>query len=110
MTQIEEYQRYIIDILEEYKAYTSAEGVEMQVMIDKENHHYQLSSVGWRKDRRVHGCILHIDIKGNKLWIQHDGTEEGLANIFLEKGVPKENIVLAFHSPYKRQYTGFAVA
>ncbi len=79
-------------------------------MIDRENHHYQLSSVGWRnKDYRVHGCLLHVDIKGDKIWIQHDGTEEGIANFFVEKGIPKEKIVLAFHAPYKRQYTGFAV-
>jgi hypothetical protein len=27
----------------------------------------------------------------------------------LARGVPKEDIVLAFHPPYKRPYTGFAV-
>ncbi|GAK60344.1 hypothetical protein U27_00235 [Candidatus Vecturithrix granuli] len=26
-----------------------------------------------------------------------------------EKGVPKQDIVLAFHAPYKRQYIGFAI-
>ncbi|HFA48964.1 MAG TPA: XisI protein, partial [Bacteroidetes bacterium] len=28
----------------------------------------------------------------------------------MEKGVPKEDIVLAFQSPFKRPYTGFATA
>ena len=24
--------------------------------------------------RRVHGCVSHIDIRGRKVWVQHDGT------------------------------------
>jgi len=52
---------------------------------------------------------VHIDIKNGKIWIQHDGTERGVANDLVEWGVPKEDIVLAFHAPYRRQYTGFAV-
>jgi hypothetical protein len=32
-----------------------------------------------------------------------------IANAFLERGVPKSDIVLGFHSPYRRQFTGFAV-
>jgi hypothetical protein len=27
-----------------------------------------------------------------------------------QNGIPKEDIVLAFHAPYKRPYTGYAVA
>lgn len=44
-----------------------------------------------------------------KLWIQHDGTEDGIANRLVELGVPKSDIVLAFHPPYKRPYTDFAI-
>lgn len=25
--------------------------------------------------------LLHVDIVDHKLWIQHDGTEEGIANV-----------------------------
>jgi hypothetical protein len=52
--------------------------------------------------------VLHIDIKRDKIWIQHDGTEGGLAGRLVEAGVPKEDIVLAFHAPYKRRFTEFA--
>jgi hypothetical protein len=34
-------------------------------------------------------------------------TGYGVANDFVAHGVPKEDIVLAFHAPYKRPYTGF---
>jgi hypothetical protein len=53
--------------------------------------------------------FLHADIIDGKIWIQQDGTEEGLANQLVEHGVPKHDIVLAFDPPNLRQYTDFAV-
>jgi hypothetical protein len=110
MGEINKYQTYIEDILSQYAQYTPAYGdIEMQTVIDRERNHYQLMTVGWNKYHRIRGCVIHVDIKNNKIWIQHDGTKHGIANEFVEKGVPKDDIVLAFHPPYKRQYTGFAV-
>jgi hypothetical protein len=50
-----------------------------------------------------------IDIKDDKIWVQRDFTEAGLAERLVELGVPKNDIVLAFRSPFVRQFTGFAV-
>ncbi|MFB2736860.1 XisI protein [Umezakia ovalisporum] len=69
----------------------------------------QLMYVGWKNRKRQHGCVLHLDIKDHKIWIQHDGTEIGMADELVKLGVPKSDIVLAFHEPLVRQYTGFAV-
>ena len=52
---------------------------------------------------------MHVDIKDNKIWIQHDGTEIGIAGELEKLGVPKSDIVLGFHAPYKRKFTDFAV-
>ncbi len=109
MVSIENYVKYIETIIKRYGQYKPSYGdVEVQMIFDRENYHFQLINVGWNKNQRIRGCVLHIDIKDGKIWIQHDGTETGVANELLEMGVPKENIVLAFHSPYKRQYTDFA--
>ena len=54
--------------------------------------------------------MLHVDIQNGKIWIQHDGTKGGIANELVELGVPKQDIVLAFHAPYRRQFTEFAVS
>jgi hypothetical protein len=37
-------------------------------------------------------------------------SERGIANDLLELGVPKEEIVLAFHAPTRRKYMDFAVS
>ncbi len=62
---------------------------------------------GWRGNKRDFGCILHLEIKRGKIWIQHDGTEEGIANRLVEMGVPKQDIILAFHEPLVRSSTEF---
>jgi hypothetical protein len=57
----------------------------------------------------VHGAVIHIDLIGEKVWVQYDGTEEGVATELVEAGVPKESIVLGFRPPEIRPYTGFAI-
>jgi hypothetical protein len=110
MDRITEYRRYIRTLLDEYHQYRPAYGeIELEQIIDVERDHYQLMSVGWQNRQRVHGSIVHIDIRNGKIWIQHDGTEEGVANRLVAWGVPKSDIVLGFQSPYKRQFTEFAV-
>jgi hypothetical protein len=110
MARVEDYSAYVEELIKRYGKYKPAYGdVEVQMVFDRENHHYQLLNVGWNKNQRIRGCVLHLDIKDGKIWIQHDGTEVGVANELVEMGVPKQDIVLAFHAPYKRPYTGFAV-
>lgn len=110
MDRLAQYRQYIQDILDEYSQYKSAYGdVELETIYDTTKDHYQLLSVGWNKHQRIHGSILHLDIRDNKIWVQYDGTEEGIANRLVELGVPQEDIVLGFHPPYQRQYTQFSV-
>lgn len=45
-----------------------------------------------------------------KVWVQRDGTEDGIANELVQAGIAKEDIVLGFHKPAVRPYTGSAVA
>jgi hypothetical protein len=110
MAKVEKYREYIQNLLAQYGRHKSPYGDdENQLIFDREHDHYQLVHAGWHDNRRMYGCIVHMDIKNDKIWIQHDGTEIGMANELVELGVPKEDIVLAFHSPSKRQHTGFAV-
>jgi XisI protein len=111
MAKLEEYRQHIQEILTDYSQIRSAnEDVEAQTIFDLARDHYQLVHAGWSNKRRIYGCILHLDIKNDKIWIQHDGTEGGIANQLMARGVPAQDIVLAFHSPFKRQFTEFAVS
>jgi XisI protein len=104
------YGALVEEILQEYGSHKFSYGdIEVEKIFLPESDHYQLMNVGWHGQHRIHGCVLHVDIKGGKIWIQHDGTEEGIANRLVAAGVPREDIVLAFHSPFKRRFTDFAV-
>jgi hypothetical protein len=83
--------------------------LESELVFDTPRDRYQLVQVGWFDEQRIYGCILHLDICNDKIWIQHDGTEGGIALELIDRGVPKKDIVLGFHSPFKRQFTDFAV-
>ncbi len=65
--------------------------------------------VGWENRCRVYGCVIHVDVKDGKIWIQHDGTEIGIADELVALGVPKQDIVLAFQAPNLRKFTEFAI-
>ncbi|MDZ7960502.1 MAG: XisI protein [Aulosira sp. DedQUE10] len=110
MDKLEEYRNYIKQLLIAYSQHEKSDSqVEAQTIFDTEHDHYQLVYVGWKNKRRVYGCVLHLDIKNEKIWIQHNGTEANVADELVALGVDKQDIVLGFHSPYKRQFTDFAV-
>src|SRR5580698_8538804 len=57
---------------------------------------YLVMVEGWQDVRRLHGCLVHVEIKANKVWVQQDGTEDGLAADLLAAGIRKDCIVLGF--------------
>jgi ketopantoate reductase len=72
-----------------------------ETIFETKSDRYQLVNVGWKDDStRIYGCVLHVDIKDGKIWVQHDGTEEAIAEQLVERGVPKQEIVLADHAPH----------
>jgi XisI protein len=83
---------------------------EFQLIFDEEHGHYQLYRVGWEGFTRIHYCVFHIDIKNDKVWVQENATDYDIVGELEDANIPKEDIVLAFHAPYKRPYTGYAVA
>jgi XisI protein len=84
--------------------------LETFLIEDKQERHYIWMNLGWQNGSRVAGMTVYIRIQGGKFWIEEDWTEEGIATELVRSGVPKEDIVLAFHEPKTRQYTDFAVA
>jgi XisI protein len=105
------YRNLVKQLLTKYLSYQNSEDpIEMEAIFDEKRDRYLLLHIGWRDEERIHGCPIHIDIKDGKIWIQRDFTEAGLAQELVELGIPKNDIVLAFRSPFVRQFTGFAVA
>jgi XisI protein len=111
MDRLETYRQTIRDILKPYGNISYANvDARNQLAFDRETDQYLVVSAGWSKEGRIHGCLIHVSIQEGKVWIQRDGTQDGIANELVQSGIPKEDIVLGFHEPEIRPYTGFAVA
>ena len=111
MDTLTRYREVVRNVISEYARYRPAHGeIDTEAVMDPEKDHYEVLHVGWDGPRRVHGVLLHIDIIGNKVWIQHDGTSPGVAEELVAAGIPREAIVLGFRPARLRQHTGFAVA
>lgn len=83
---------------------------QTHLVIDEHHHHYLLVEMGWQGQRRIYGTLIHLHIANDKIWIQQDGTEEGVASELVAQGIDKRQIVLGFKSVERRQVTEFAVA
>ena len=107
--------RVVIEkVLAEYAAIPYAHGkIETQIIFDRARDHYLLMIVGQEghgAKRRIHGCLIHIDLIGDQIIIQRDGTEHGIAPELVREGVAPERIVLAFHHLGARPYSSFLAA
>ena len=84
--------------------------IDSQLIFDIERDHYQITNIGWDGNRRVHSCVLHLDIIDGKVWIQHNSTEMAIGSELSKMGILNSDIILGFQAPYLRQYTDFGVA
>lgn len=109
MDTLATYRDIIQTLLSEYAAAPISNGaIDCYTVFDTQRDHYQVMNVGWDGHRRVYGCVLHLDIKDGKIWVEQNMTEMRVAQKLVERGVQKEDIVLGFQAPEMRQYTEYA--
>ncbi len=103
------YQEIIKSILQEHANFrnTIPDGYHSQLLFDDDRGGYLVLDIGWNDDNYLHATPIHINLIEDKIWIQYDDTEEGVATDLLAAGIPKEDIVLGFRHPNVRQYTEF---
>ena len=111
MDKLSHYRQIIHQILTPYSQiiYNNAD-IQNRLAFDTQNDQYLVISEGWQHNQRYHDCLIHLEIINEKIWVQCDNTEDGITKELLTAGIPKDDIVLGFHEPKIRQYTGFAIA
>ncbi|MDJ1172093.1 XisI protein [Roseofilum sp. BLCC_M154] len=113
MERLEHYRCSIKKILTEYHEWVSASyhlDRESCLVFDEDHDHYLWIFMAWEDKKKIRNIHVHIRIKNEKIYIEEDWTEEGIANELLREGIVKEEIVLAFHEPESRKFTEFAIA
>ncbi|NEP57144.1 MAG: XisI protein [Symploca sp. SIO2G7] len=102
------YQEAIEKILNNFSEMVVQKGEEVEIICDRFGGHYLVMVLGWHNQIRVYGSLVHIDLKDNKIWIQQDRTDTGIAKELASMGIPKGDIVLAFKSAFLRKFTEYA--
>ncbi|MEA5535777.1 XisI protein [Crocosphaera sp. XPORK-15E] len=110
MDQLETYRKLLYKNLRKYAQLTeNNQQINSMVIVSQDRNHFLLINEGWEGKKHIHACLFHGEIRGEKIWIYFDGFEESVTEQLIALGIPKGNIVLAFHPPYVRQKTEFAV-
>ena len=98
------------EILAEMATFTPEAGVRTEVSMDDAAGHYQITQFGWSGRNRIHGMILHCDVRDGKIYLEHDGTSFEVVDMLIARGVPPGDMVLGWQPPNLRHLTPFAVA
>ena len=110
-SNLERWRDWIEQVLKDYASIPYSYGnVQKETVFDRAQDRYLIMVLGWEGYRYEHGCTIHIEIIDDKVWIQRDGTEEGIALDLEKAGIPKDHIVLGFKPPEVRPMTGYAIA
>lgn len=110
MDPVERNRRAVEKLMREYEAFrASRKDVEAVVIVDAERRNFLLMYIGWDGSRRVHHVAVHIELRGEKVWLQCDNTDLVVAEDLVAAGIPKSAIVLGFRAPEVRPFTDYAV-
>lgn len=113
MEKIKHYQELIANLLRECATPLNSNlpGLEDQVILDFENNHFQLVTVGWNNKKYVYLPLFHLDLKPDgKIWIMVNNTDVRIAEELVSRGVPRTDIVLGFQPQSVRPFTDYAAA
>lgn len=111
MEVLTEYRSILKSVLMTYTQIPYSHGeMVCQPIFDDEHDRYLLMTLGWDRNTRIHGSLVHLDIIDQKVWIQRDETEDGIARALVAAGIPKSSIVLGFKPADIRPYTEYAIA
>lgn len=89
---------------------TSDDNLESLLILDDEHGHYAWLTLGWQGYERISAPTMLVRVRQGKIYVEEDWTNLGLVDDLLAEGVPKSDIVLAFHHPAEREFTEFAAA
>ncbi len=114
MERLKKYRSILQEVLKAYAAdeigkKRQPDDLQTHLIMDTKNDHYQVLYAGWRNDRQIFSVIFHFDIIDHKIWVQRNISDYDIIEDLELKGVPKSDIVLAFHAPAMRAFTEYAV-
>ena len=111
MDRTDEYRAIIRRVLQEFADYhASSNPMQVELVCDDERGHYHVGELGWDGEKRVDNIYLHVDLIGDRVWVQRNWTDIRIAEELVRSGIPRTHIVLGFQPPDRRADTDYAAA
>jgi hypothetical protein len=111
MARVESYRPIIVSLLNDMAETIGATpDVEHVVIADHQQDHYLLLFVGWSKGHRLLDLAVYLRIRDGKVWLEANYGPDRVAEMLVEAGIPRSDIVLGFQPPELRHLTAYAVA
>ncbi len=79
------------------------------LIFDDDRSQYIWFNIGWKNGKRIKAISVYLRLKNDKIYIEEDWTEAGIATELMRVVIPSSEIVLAFQPPEVRQFTEFAI-
>lgn len=91
------YGEIVKTVINKYAKLRPSHGqIRLDTVFDEQQGNYALMQTGWDRGVRVRGNLIYITIRDEKVHIEYDGIERGIVDDLTQKGIPQEDVVLAF--------------
>lgn len=80
--------------------------IRLDPVFDETRDHYALMQVGWDRGRRVRGNLIYVTLQNGKVHIEYDGMECSITEELIYKGIPENQIIIAFLSDSEKVTVG----
>lgn len=75
--------------------------------LDSERNSFQLLNLGWRNEQYYFYVVFHLAIQNGKVWLKENRTDVLIAQILVEQGISKSDIVLGLQSSETMALSGY---
>jgi SpoVK/Ycf46/Vps4 family AAA+-type ATPase len=98
---LEFHKMCVKKLLSEYES-LKTHWADIELIFDDERKSYMVIRVGWFGQKRVHLCLIHIDIGENEIVIQANNTEDMIDEALIAMGIERKQIYLGLLPPQVR--------
>lgn len=110
MDKLNKYRTIIKNFLTKQAQGNSLGGdIETEIIFDEQRERYLLIDLGWNEHQRIYSCVIHLEIKNGKIWIQRNQTDLPIADKLISEGIARQDIILGLQPADIREYTGLGV-
>lgn len=95
------YEAALLAFLEEYAQIKpiNFRNANNQVIVDRENGHYQLVRLGWQDGKYIHNTVFHFDLVDSKVVVQQNRTDLSIVDELEEYGIASADVFMPFSEP-----------